>query len=426
MNVNTMYGITMKGGKFIGVGSYGCVISPIIKCNNNQYNKNGKNISKLVTYKSYDIDDLEDIYDEINTGKKIQSIDKNNKYLSPIISYCILQKNKIKKRNDIKYNIVDDEDALDDELELLLSHKSHRKNGIQKCLININKYIIIINLTINYSGIDLTIIFRYKEKYKKELLIFKNSYKKTIKHMLGGLELLHKHHIVHKDIKLDNLCLSINNNIVIIKYIDFGLSHNLKYIDKTLNNINYSGTPCYSPPDYVILTDLIRSNFNNITLNKRTHYKIIKKLFNSIKSNFSTFTNKGLNKSYLSGNIFRYTTEKNLKSSKSLSSSSDTSLFSQLNIKKNNYFISLNDINNLFYFLLNLYNKDELLNYYFNNKNGLLSKVDIFSTGLVIFEISSYLDINNILLVNLIKNMIELNSINRYNIDDCIKHIFFQ
>ena len=79
-----------------------------------------------------------------------------------------------------------------------------------------------------------------------------------------------------------------------------------------------------------------------------------------------------------------------------------------------------------FNFLLNLYNKDEILDYYFTNKIGMLSKIDIFSTGLVFFEISKYLEINDILLINLIKNMIEFNSIDRYNIDDCKSHILFQ
>lgn len=398
----------MKGGKFIGVGSFGCVLSPNIKCNK-KTDSNKKNLSKLITYRSYDINELEDIYDEINIGKKIKSIDKDNNYLSPIISYCVLKHKKKNKRTDIKLNYVDDEDALNEEIEILLSHK---ENNVKKCLINVNKYLIIINLILSDSGIDLTTLFSNNTKYKNEIGILKNNYIFSIKHVLNGLELLQKHKIVHKDIKLDNLCLSINNNLPIIKYIDFGLSNNLKYISKSLDEIYYSGTPCYSPPDYIILIELKKQKYNELINNKYLYFNVIKKLLLSIKSNFSTFTNKGLNKSYLCGNLSTYNIFSN------------TSSIS-LNDKKINYFININDIKIIMNFLLNLYQNNELIDYYFTNKIGLLSKIDIFSTGLVIFEITKILEINDILVVNLIKNMLELNSINRYNIDDCINHILF-
>lgn len=398
----------MKGGKFIGVGSFGCVLSPNIKCRKKTHSKK-KNLSKLITYRSYDINELEDIYDEINIGKKIKSIDKDNNYLSPIISYCVLKHKKKNKRTDIKFNYIDDEDALNEEIEILLSHK---ENNVKKCLINVNKYLIIINLILSDSGIDLTTLFENNTKYKNEISILKNNYIFSIKHVLNGLEVLQKHKIVHKDIKLDNLCLSINNNLPIIKYIDFGLSNNLKYISKSLDEIYYSGTPCYSPPDYIILIELKKQKFNELINNKYLYFNVIKKLFHSIKSNFSTFTNKGLNKSFLDGNLSTYNT---------VSNSSSISL----NNKKLNYFINIKDIEIIMNFLINLYQNNELIDYYFANKIGLLSKIDIFSTGLVIFEITKILEINDILVVNLIKNMLELNSINRYNIDDCINHILF-
>ena len=78
----------------------------------------------------------------------------------------------------------------------------------------------------------------------------------------------------------------------------------------------------------------------------------------------------------------------------------------------------------LFVFLLNLYKNDELLNYYFKPIIGLNAKFDIFSLGLNIFELKKKIKIKDILLVNLIKNMLELNSIDRYSIDDCLKHIY--
>ena len=99
--------------------------------------------------------------------------------------------------------------------------------------------------------------------------------------------------------------------------------------------------------------------------NKVNHLNIINKLYNSIKSNLSTFTNKGLNKSFLQGNL-------------------DTPNINYY-IKKNkeNFFITKKEISELFIFLLNIYKNDELINYYFKPINGMNSKFDIFSLGLI-------------------------------------------
>ena len=61
----------------VGSGTFGCVISPNIKCQNKAQYKNvgieDKNlISKLSTYKYYDSENLETVYDEINIGKRIK------------------------------------------------------------------------------------------------------------------------------------------------------------------------------------------------------------------------------------------------------------------------------------------------------------------------------------------------------------------
>mgnify|MGYP001263075007 CR=1 FL=1 len=69
---------TQKGGKYLGSGTFGCVISPNIKCQNKAQYKNvgieDKNlISKLSTYKYYDSENLETVYDEINIPRIINA-----------------------------------------------------------------------------------------------------------------------------------------------------------------------------------------------------------------------------------------------------------------------------------------------------------------------------------------------------------------
>jgi len=53
-------------------------------------------------------------------------------------------------------------------------------------------------------------------------------------------------------------------------------------------------------------------------------------------------------------------------------------------------------------------------------------KFDIFGLGLVIFELKKTLKIKDILLVNLLKNMLELNSINRFSVDECLEHFYIE
>ena len=48
----------------------------------------------------------------------------------------------------------------------------------------------------------------------------------------------------------------------------------------------------------------------------------------------------------------------------------------------------------------------------------------MFGLGLVLFELKKKLDFKNILLVNLLKNMLELNSINRFSVEECLEHFY--
>lgn len=392
-----------KGGKYMGSGTFGCVVAPNIKCSNKAIfkgvsNENKDLISKLSTYKYYDSDNLETVYDEIEIGKKIFKLDKECRYLCPIIHHCrIKDLNDVNTRDDIKMKNIDDMNEIDLE---------YKKEGYEKkCLFNINEEYIAINLISFNAGMDLHDFL--KGAFDKEMLVFKTHFKVIIKDLLTGLKILHHNNITHKDIKLNNICITFKNNLPLVKYIDFGLSEDINELEHTLSNVINSGTPAYMAPDFIMLIEMKKNNFKKLVLNKKNHINIINKLYNSIKSNLSTFTNKGLNKSFLKGNldtpqINYYINEKDI----------------------NNYFINKKEITELFIFLLNIYKNDELLNYYFRPINGMNNKFDIFSLGLILFELKKKNNIKDILLVNLLKNMLEINSINRFSIDDCLSHIY--
>jgi hypothetical protein len=176
----------------------------------------------------------------------------------------------------------------------------------------------------------------------------------------------------------------IKNNKPVIRYIDFGLSEDINSMKHSYNNINGNGTPAYMAPDFIILNEMKKQNFNTLLHKKNIAQNIINKLFMSLKSNLSTFTNKGLNKTYLDGNMDTFTSEIN---------------FNMNSIKKeSHYFFTKKDITNIYIFLLNLYKNNELLPYHFTPIIGLNPKFDIFSLGLVVFEIKKLLNIKDILL----------------------------
>jgi serine/threonine protein kinase len=399
--------IKLQGGECLGAGTFGCVLKPHIQCKSNspiKHTSNNNIISKISTYNTYNTDDLENIYDEINMSEKVYKLDKECKYLCPIINYCNIDVNNVIDRTDIKLKNLDTMDDVD---------LDYSKEGYEKrCIFNINNNFITINLISVYAGPDLDYFFNNNSVFDKYKSLLCSNIKLIISNLFEGLKVLHHNKITHKDIKLNNICMIIKNNKPVIRYIDFGLSEDINSMKHSYNNINGNGTPAYMAPDFIILNEMKKQNFNTLLYKKNIAQNIINKLFMSLKSNLSTFTNKGLNKTYLDGNMDTFTSEIN---------------FNMNSIKKeSHYFFTKKDITNIYIFLLNLYKNNELLPYHFTPIIGLNPKFDIFSLGLVLFEIKKLLNIKDILLVNLLKNMLELNSINRYSIDDCMEHYYIE
>ncbi len=78
---------------------------------------------------------------------------------------------------------------------------------------------------------------------QKRTKICENSAKIIFKQLILGLQYIHKNKIVHRDIKLDNILMDLNNTI---KICDFGVS---KIINENDIMYDHCGTPAYIAPE---------------------------------------------------------------------------------------------------------------------------------------------------------------------------------
>mgnify|MGYP003684934033 CR=1 FL=1 len=113
---------------------------------------------------------------------------------------------------------------------------------------------------------DATLFNKFKDTIlnTKYLLQF-------IKKICIGIQFLHKHKIVHNDIKLENLVMSFSNNYYSIRIIDFGLSDVYPFKRFLKSPL---GTPGYIPinnQDFVCGYKYYPNDWNKGSSNKYTH-----------------------------------------------------------------------------------------------------------------------------------------------------------
>jgi len=183
----------------IGQGSYGCVFKPNIN-DKGETEPNSKYISKL----QLSGDTLEN---EINIGKKIQSITDYEEYFSPILEKYPIELKQIEKKQPELSDCEVIKDLKDDTTIFLDKIKYVGKNSLQ-----------------NY----LSIMKKGEPKKFLELFLETNII------LLESLEKLNKIGIIHNDLKEDNIICRNDDGRPIL--IDFGLSMDNDFMFLPNNN----------------------------------------------------------------------------------------------------------------------------------------------------------------------------------------------
>jgi serine/threonine protein kinase len=173
----------MNGGKAIGMGGYGCVFNPALKCVGDK-DRLPNHISKVFTRSK-------EAAIEFDVVKKISELDKQAKYYVPFTRLCRTALTK---------------DPEDDAAVCVDSKINLAKKNYDQILIP-------------YGGRDLT---KYMPGTVQE---FENSLI-AMKNLFEALQFFAAHKFVHYDIKLENILY--NESTKTMKFIDFGLSFLVK------------------------------------------------------------------------------------------------------------------------------------------------------------------------------------------------------
>ena len=395
----------LKGGKYLDEGGFGCVVKPALSCKHLPSHLNLNNyVSKIISNPN----DSDDIEDEIQISKLLKHLDKDIEYFITIKDYCYI--NTLPKD---RTNVVDVEYKNDKRTKYDIP--KHLTLDKKYCAMDLNDRPM--NLIIPFGGISLSKIIKIdrKDTYNMKARIhqlFVTHIKLFFKHLLMGIEIMHRSKIVNRDIKQKNIMIyvepsmlqtlqtidlkTINPNIkkmMKVRYIDFGLSTYItSAISSNLKNLNLSGTFRYLAPELFISHYLIKYR------NKSTQYKI-----EQINENINKHVKKAFDR-----------------------------------IKETSVLNTLNDkINVLIKKIQYVYENNKLLDKFFGintigRYNGYLQKADVYALGITIFDtlqLEKHSNMNvreDTLLYDLLLKMIEINPDDRINVIECINHPYFK
>jgi len=395
----------LKGGKYLGQGSYGCVITPEIECSsspeilkkhntkthktNNSSKGHNNKVSKLILLPD------DNMINELDISKLLKKIDPLQKYFITFTDYCKVKTIPKDRNNVVSVKYLNNNGESFRELE-------KKKLAKKFCPVDISKKPI--NLIMPFAGynvFDIASFAYYKNKGKiskkddnewddkvRTITLLKENFKYCFKNLVLGIFKMHQQRIIARDIKTDNMTVKIDNNGKIqLRHIDFGLSEHLTpdYV-KSKRNIVYAGTREYMPPEIFITYDY----YDYINNDDSTIFKKIM---------------KDINKS-----VVVVCKDNNI----------DTG-----NLK--------DVVANYFEIVKSAFADGTILDKYFGinqHLNGYLQKGDVYGLGMSIYEFIKITEIINLnenrLLNNLLLKMIEFDCNKRFNILQCLQHPYFK
>lgn len=388
----------LKGGKYLGQGSYGCVITPEIECSSSpeisktrKTSKSGNNdnkVSKLILLPD------ENMMNELDISKLLKKIDPTQKYFITFTDYCKVKTIPKDRNNVASVRYLNNNGENFKELE-------KKKLAKKFCPVDISKKPI--NLIMPFAGynvFDIASFAYYKNKGKinrkddnewddkvRIITLLKQNFKYCFKNLIIAVLKMHQHRIVARDIKTDNMTVKVDDNRKIqLRHIDFGLAEHLtpEYVTSK-RNIVYAGTREYMPPEIFITYDYYDyMNYDDSTIFKNIMKDINKSVVVICKDNDID-----------TGNLKEV-------------------VANRLEIVKS------------------AFADGTILDKYFGisqHLNGYLQKGDVYGLGMSIYEfikITQIINLNeNRLLNNLLLKMIEFDCDKRLNILQCLQHPYF-
>jgi len=375
------YSRAQTGGKFIGKGGFGCVISPALKCSKKDKDSD-KMVSKIMLSQDMNYSN------ELSISHVLKKIDPGKKYYLTFDKYCYINNIPDERRDLVNVHYLNDELTKWD----VLDGQSEKDKNVCPLELSLKP----INLIMDYGGYSLTDIGVVSTKLvgtkAKMHKLFIDNLAVNFKHLVLGIVKMHYNRIVNRDIKLRNIMMSFNKEKkhVQLRYIDFGLSNLLTTeFCNDYNNIKTSGTPNYIAPELYVSSIINRYHEQSSTYQLQ---KIMRYLDSNVKHSIMRINERALLGNY----------KENIQS-----------LYSKIH---------------------DLYESDKILPIYFgtdkNKFNGYLQKADVYALGLAIFiMLYVYSDVDvraNTELYDLLIHMIAMDPDKRYNAVQCLAHPFLQ
>ena len=255
--------MNQNGGKLIASGTYGCVFSPSLDCENNRS-------SKLYVSKVIDKIDQEDEFDNI-VGFNLSKLDPDmNLFIYPEEPLC---------------NLVDFDFAREDIYKcrnIKKKIKNIDKNNKKLAIETINEELSIINF--REGGKELYDVRVTGSQKKRKIKTYKLL--SSILNLFYGIKVLSDNNIVHRDIKPQNILFDGEK----LRLIDFGLSINFTNIlDSFSDKISKAKYPYWSI-EYNIMYDLLAKKiFNDSDKTNVKISKLMKYISNLQKQNSYTY-----------------------------------------------------------------------------------------------------------------------------------------